>query len=171
MSRFSGKCDLYDWFYDSDETKMIKNIKATTFVINDTEYYFGTIKEIVPYYSHLVIFATNNRVVVSSESYIDMEESAHFKYKLSEAKGAYRKVKRKKLPITVDNVYNNWYHSYSKDIDMEITKRVVNNYETADTRNLSLKVYRMYRRDLFNEMTKSGYSIEEAINWVYEKER
>lgn len=170
MSEYSGKCDVYDWFQDDEE-----KIKNTKIYINNELKKINTIKDLIPYYPYTVRIGTNNTVWFSSASYVDRNEAAHFKYKLLDAKKAYRKVKRKKnLELTINNVYNNWYHSImnnkkDNEIDREITRRVVEDYECADTRGLHSEYYNYYRKLLFNKMIEVGYTVEQAIDWVYGK--
>ena len=167
MSEYSGKCDVYDWFQDDEE-----RIKSTKFYIDNEPKEINTIKDLVPYYPCIVGIGTNSTVWFSSVSYVDRNEAAHFKYKLLDAKKAYRKVKRKKQEPTVDNVYDNWYHSIMNDkkdneIDREITRRVVEDYESADTRGLHSEHCNYYRKLLFDKMIDVGYTVEQAVDWVY----
>ncbi len=181
MSVYSGKCDVFDSFImiPNDEERTDYQIKNTKFIIDGVETEINTIKQLAPYFPCTIAMSSwsggktgSGTCWFSSESYANKEEAAHLKYKLLEAKKAYKKVKRKKLELTFENVYKEWYHFKSdEDIDTEITQRVIEDFEGADIRGLTSYMGRHYRKYLYQTLIELGYTVDQAIAWVYEHEK
>lgn len=179
MSSYSGKCDIYDCYIPNNSENDNHRIKNTDFYIDNVKTEINTVKQLAPYFPCLIGMSAwsggelgHGTCHFSSKSYADSEEGAHLKYKLLKAKKAYRKVKRKKLELNTENVYAEWYHfKNDEDIDLEITRRVVENYDGADTRGLTTYMGRHYRYALYKTMVELGYTVDQAIAWVYEHKK
>lgn len=181
MSVYCGKCDVFDWYVmiPQDDERTNYRIQNTKFFIDGVETEINTIKDLAPYFPCIVGLSTwsggktgHGTVHFSSVSYADEEERLRLKYRLLEAKKAYRKLKRKKQEITFENVYNGWYHFNDEDeIDKIITQRIIEDYDGADTRGITTSMGRHYRYELYQTMVELGYTVDEAIAWVYEHKK
>lgn len=181
MSAYCGKCDVFDCYImiPQDDERTNYQIQNTEFYIDGVKTEINTVKELAPYFPCIIGLSSwgggktgHGVAYFSSTSYADEEEGARLKYKLLEAKKAYRKIKRKKQELTFENVYNAWYHFRDEDkIDEIITRRVIEDYDSADTRGLTTYMGRHYRYKLYQTMVELGYTADEAIAWVYEHKK
>lgn len=86
MSRFSGKCDFLDSLEIRDIVDDLEKFnswkKKTVIYINREELEFETIKDLVPYYTHIITlshFSDNKNIVhLSSKSWLELEEERYF---------------------------------------------------------------------------------------------
>lgn len=193
MSIFCGKCDVRDMFYYETEEEMLESIKNTRFIIDDVETEINSIKELVPYYPCVLGIATYNgetkggTCMFSSKSYADKESNEIIQSRYENALRSFKRLKRKKMDITAQNIYDGYYHFGSKyknvdgelvldketkdEIDWEICKRIERDGEYAITNDLCTNMSSIYRYYLYEEMIRVGYTEKEAIMWVYEHKK
>ena len=101
MSRFSGKCDVYDWFCDKDDdyirqSKVYFSGGITPLEINSQH-------DLAPYYPHIIVYGGGDRsghsiIALSKRSYVDEREEERNSWALSDCLRYYRRCKRKKVP-------------------------------------------------------------------------
>ena len=179
MSQFSGKCDFYDGFVaihsDGNEEKVVENLKKLTLYVrgsDDREHIVNsdTIKDIVKYYPYLESIALYNKddgfkIVLSSDSFIDMEEKDHLNWYIEDVYKYWRKCKRRKIPFNVEDcVESSWRNS---ELVREIATRVAKDGKDAEFDDLHLPMHEHYRKRWFEEMVKAGYTEHQAYNWCF----
>ena len=161
MSRFSGKCDLYDSAVEIGEYD-IKNIRL--FISKNGRDYpikLEEPKDLIPYYPYVPHIQHHHDGIFTaylSDSFIDQEEREFLKRDLDWVLREYRKCKRKKVPFTIKD--DSWYNK-------DIIKRVVEQGEKATIKGIHRPMSNYWRKELAKEMEKNGYSDHEIIRWVY----
>lgn len=160
MSKFSGKCDLYDSVvaiggYDikNIELFIMKNNKSYPLKLNEP-------RDLIPYYPYVPCMSSymgGKYKAWINESFIDTEEKERLEFDLEELLREYRRAKRKKIEFKPNG---NWYYK-------EIIERVKEQGEKATIEGLHLPLHNHYRKSLAEEMEKNGYTDYEIIQWVY----
>ena len=79
----------------------------------------------------------------------------------------YRKCKRMKIPYDMDEAVKQSSLFTSSDIDREIAKRVGEQGNKATIDGLRLLLHDYYRKELFTEMVRLGWSKEQADYWIW----
>lgn len=190
MSKFSGKCDFADSIWMSAETDeeafakfngtrlyvwqplpdgvdLMKELKDG---VNVPETYYkkveySSIKDLVPYYPHLVSMACYNNktprssvVILSPESYIDSKERDNLEWYLKDLLKIYRRCKRKKVEFNVDDAVKEvCWNDYNKKEIIELANRVKERGKRASIDGIHLPFNeKYYRQELVNEMLKYG---------------
>lgn len=180
MSVFSGKCDFYDSFCmisgDGDESKILENLpKLKLYIIGrdgrDHRLKSDTIKDIAKYYPYLTALEAGDRdgnhvVVLSSNSFIDQEESEMLKYKVDDVLKYWRKCKRTKKPFKEDECLERLWYIASNELK-EIIHRVAENGNKAEFDDIHFPLWEHFRRNWFEELVRVGYTEQEAYNWCF----
>lgn len=186
MSMFSGKCDLADhmWICNDTEEDVQREIDKTDFYLHRPSGLCGhkldihTIKDLVPYYPYLISMAygskeDRNKVWISSESFVDSEEKERIGWYIDDVLKYYRKCKRKKIPFIKEECIKNsfWGERHSDFFSDIIDKIIENNFkytpEDAFYDGFHLSLHDHYRKSLYEEMVKYGYSKEYAMQWCF----
>lgn len=195
MSKFSGKSDFYCHVFMSSkpltDEELFEKFKGTKLYIArplpddfsfekareenisiPETYYkkieYSSIKDLVPYYPHLVSMAVCDNtdshksvVILTSQSYVDMEEQKLLDLYLKDVLKNYNRCKRKKTEFTLEGVLNEFcYNEWRKDIYVELYQRVKESGKKATTEHLHLSSFEHYRKKLVEEMMK--YNIDPA---------
>ena len=100
MSKFTGKCDLYDsaFMLQDDPEDFVKN---SVFYLEGGKLDVKTAKDLIPYCTHLTAVAayskdSGNTIHLSRDSFIDSEEREFLSWKIIDAIKAARKAKKEK---------------------------------------------------------------------------
>lgn len=169
MSQFSGKCDLYDWFYGKQEEDL-KNYKIYA-AGNIIPLKIETIKDLVPYYPYLVASAGWNDgrgiIHLSSSSFVDREEEETLTLSLESLLRYYRRCKRKHVPYEPEEAVRHCFGSWGAPEDLELAQRVSEDGEKATIQYVHSGFAFYYRNKLFEEMLIVGYTPFEAAHWVH----
>lgn len=176
MSKYSGKCDCYDWFYDKPD-EYIANCR---FYLNVNNRYhkldIKSRKDLMPYYPYLIAAGYHDKdasvVHLSIQSYVDEEEAEHLGWYLRDAISEWKRCKRKKIEFNIDDVYEklNCFH-FKNDALKEIVTRVAKDHEKATIDGIHLSLQDHNRETLYNDMIEAGYDKDNAYRWVYGFER
>lgn len=174
MSNYSGKYDVYDWFYMSKS--------PTDDYISKSEFYIWrgnkkhrldiqTAKDLIPYYPFIIAMGNYQKdgfsiVHLSSESFVDKEEEEIIESMLHRIKKYYKKSCRKNIPFTLEDVLSYEGKHYT-DVITELYKRVCEYKNKADIKGLHLPMHEYYRQELYNKMLQAGYNKEEAFLWCF----
>lgn len=198
ISKFSGKCDYFDhlWMGAETEEEAFNKFNGTKLYICqplpedlDWEYAFenkvnipetyykkveySSIKDLIPYYPHLISFAgvdnTNPRnsvVCLSRESFVDSEERESLELRLKHLLKIYNRCKRKKVEFDVEEalkevVWNGW----NEESYRELANRVKENGKKASIDGIHLQMHEYYRQQLVNEMLKHGLNLADYGNY------
>lgn len=172
MSRFSGKCDLYDHIKICG---LENTLKSSIYLGWDNEEPLDIKEErdLVPYYPFVISCGAFEHGVgtmhLMSKSWVDYEEEDVLEAYLQQILKIQRRCKRKKVEFNVDEVFEEvCYPFYFHEEIKTLIERVkeCGKKATYDGIHLSSKNY--YRDQLVEEMIKFGYSEDVAKTWVYE---
>lgn len=165
MSRYSGKCDVYDCLvdihrYTEDELKNNVEIyvgdSTTPLVINSW-------KDLIPYYPYIIGSSSHDNVTkkavvyIGRESFVDREERERLEFYLRQVLKVYNRCKRKKVPFDKEMALKEASMSnYNNEAIREIVDRVAINGKKASVDGIHLSIHEYYRRELVDEMMKNG---------------
>ena len=165
MSKFSGKCDVYDSLiginrYTEEELK--NNVKI--YVGNNTEpLHIEKISDLIPYYPYLIAVGCYDNVErksvihLSSESFVDREERESIEWRLKDLIRIYNRCKRKKIEFDVeDAVKQITWNGWNEEPYRELANRVKENGKKAAVDGIHLKMHEIYRKELVDEMLENG---------------
>lgn len=170
MSKYSGKCDFYDYI----EIHSLNKVLASNIYIGDNPVplRISSQEDCIPYYAHLVILSGTTygigNVVLSSESYIDTEEKEHLNWILRDALRYYNRCKRNKVPFIEEECLSKiciWDNP--KNYEKEIVHRVSMYGKKADIHNIHCDSSNRERMMLYDKMIFNGYSSLTARNWLW----
>lgn len=180
MSRFCGKCDLYDsvemiWA-NGDEEKVQEYIDNAKFYmyVHDRKMPIKITnrKELALYYPFLTSMSAHSNgkhtVVLCSDSFIDQEEEERLKYSLKECLRKYKKTKRNHKEINMENILPDRFGGPTS-YDLEIAKRVIEDGKKATIDGVHTYMHEYYRREWYECLVKLGWTKMEAFNWVYKE--
>lgn len=176
MSLFSGKCDLADTLsiFSDDDVENMDFSNCKFFIYGQDERLhkidIQSYKDAVRYLPYLESAGgySKNAICIhlSPIDYITTEEREHLKWRLDEIKRIYRSLKRKKLPITRENILERSYFDDDESIS-EIIGRVIKDGDKATIEGIHLPLSDYYRKRWYDEMLRVGYSKLEAKEWIY----
>lgn len=185
MSKFSGKCDLYDtlfmnssdpWYSSEEFRRSVELIVDGKTVRNECE------KDLVPYYGYVAgtIASTKGkgmRFVTGARSWVDFRDMETLSYMLADAKHFVGKERRAKRDITEEDVVSyvseRWTR-HPRECAEVVKLFMAGNRGTCipDVPSvIRLETSDFYRDELVGEMLKWGYSEEEAHEWCYFRRR
>lgn len=173
MSRFSGKCDFYDYL----DEKRINNIIEGTLKVYAAGHivplHITSEKDLVPYYPYLVTMAgyynNQGRIHLSSSSFVDEEEQERLNWKLKYTLRYYNRCKRNHVPYNTEEAALHTGGYFVSDIDYSIADRVAEYGKKANTEGLHLSMHQYYRKELYEEMIANGWPETTAWYWVYKE--
>lgn len=175
MSIFSGKCDFYDIFAnDLDDIKIEEKLKNLTLSVygKDNRPHVvksDTIKDITKYYPYLTVLGCGNKIVLSSDSFIDIEEAERIQWRVDDVLKYWRKCKRNKIKFNEKECIEALSFWERDKVLKEIIHRVANDGNKAVFDDLHLAMHEYYRKMWYEEMVKVGWSEDEAFCWVYKE--
>lgn len=182
MSNVSGKFDFKDSLWMKAETEeeafnkfngtklyMIQplpedfsweNAQEEKIDIPETYYKrieYSSIKDLIPFYPHIIALSVGSTVCLSSESYVDREERNSLEFMLKEVLRIYNRCKRKKIEFDVDEAVDevSWL-GWNYEVYREITERVKLHGKKATVGGIHLRMHEIYRRELAEDMIKNG---------------
>lgn len=170
MSKYSGKCDVYDHLGD----------KSDEYIAN-SDIYFGyeavplrinSQKDLMPYYPHLVCMAicSNGKHVVNitERSFVDTEEEEILNCDLEELKRLRRSKKRKHEEFIPKDAVNKLSIFFNHtEYKIELANRVAESGDKATIDDIHIPFSDYYRRILYEDMIAAGYTERFARWWVY----
>lgn len=179
MSRFSGKCDIYDCYGDMADDKIkISRFWITTSDHKKHELRIDSQRDLARYYPYLVSIGSFSkkdgaRIVMSQRSYIDCEEEEHLGFNFKFLLQYYKKCKRKKVPFDVEEAKKivSFGHIDKDDPLYELIVRVKDQGEKATTEGIHLYMQEYYRKEWLQCLLDFGYEEFEAREIVYGWER
>ena len=158
MSRYSGKCDLYDsviGYYDIKDINLFISKGERLIPVKLEEP-----KDLIPFYPYVPYFIAGNKgkwTGYINESFIDTEERELLSTELKYLKREYRKAKRKNIEFNPDK---NWYNN-------DLILRVKEQGEKATIDGIHRAMQNHFRKKLAEEMEKNGYKDIDIVRWVY----
>ena len=102
MSKYSGKCDLYDSLIMIKDIKDYSKVKIYAYNNDIVPLRIDFERDAMPFYPYLTIMMNGDKdgntiIHLSSESYVDTDENEHLSWYLEDIKKYWRKCKRKKI--------------------------------------------------------------------------
>lgn len=176
MSKYSGKCDIYDHFYNRTD----EYIKNSNFYIHingrDHKLNINNHYDLMPYYPFLVSsggFSNNDdegcSVFISSDSYVDREEREFLENDLKNIIKYYNRYKRKKQEVNIEEIREKISWMGNSKITEELLNRVIKDGAKANIDGLHRSLHEYYRIELYEDMVKAGYSEKYAYRWVFKE--
>lgn len=167
MSKFSGKCDFYDYI----EIFGLESILSSNIYLGDNivPLRIDTRKDCIPYYAHLISFSFGNTIILTPESFIDMEEKKHLQWLLKEAIKYYNKCKRSHISFNKEEALKKICFFTPQNFHKEIIERVAVKGTKADITDIHDDTHTYYRNLLYEELIKAGYSNTVAYYWLWHK--
>ena len=180
MSRYSGKCDVYDSLvmiheYTDEELRtkvtIFKNDMNSPLLIKSR-------KDLIPYYAHIISSSCHNNVdrkatiFISSESWVDSEERSSLEWHLKYFLKIYNRCKRKKIEFDVEEALKEViWHSWNEAPYRELAMRVKEHGKKATVDGIHLRIHEIYRKELAEEMIRNGlnpadYGLERFVEEV-----
>lgn len=187
MSRFCGKCDVYDVLVaimelndDSDWSKIhiykyIEDLDEDGFYKRE-KLDINSIKDLVPYFPFLEYSGGQHddaySCTIGVHSFIYTEEREHLSWILKKAQKEYRKCKRNKEEFIVNEVAKKITYLGTPDENtIEICKRVKEHPYSVKLDGLHTSLHNYFRNELMEEMIKYGYTKEQAYEWCYNNKK
>lgn len=179
MSRYSGKCDLYDYvsmlsIKDFGELNIYMCGSPVRLDIKES-------KDVIPFYAFVPYFIQGNTIMISDKSCIDKQEQEMFRFTFNEIHKIISRCRVHHLPITWTNVKSCSLH-LNDDVAFYIYLYIKDNYQHQYTKedmyrllyhlidkDIMFDGIRTCRRFLYNEMIHNGYSEKQSSLWVYHK--
>lgn len=179
MSKFCGKCDVYDSFIAIQEMDDTSDwSKVSIFQcdedLNKHDLNIKSYKDLVPYFPHLVQYSSSRdgEVVacITNKSFVDMENEERINGIYYRAKRYYNRCKRKGIDFDIEEALKHvCFSSFGNDLEREVCERVKKHpYAKNDLTGLYYSFYEHYKEALMLEMLKSGYTEKQARKWCYE---
>lgn len=175
MSKFSGKCDVYDVLGDATE----EHLRNSDFYIrtsDEREHHLkiNNQKDLAKYYPYLTgcMYGSKGRhvVILSSRSFIDSEEAEFIEWTKNDLLKYYRKCKRTKKPYTADEALKaacSFWGGNFDDWEIELAKRIEKDGEKVNVKGIHRPMHDYYREQWFEKMVELGYTEDEADRWIY----
>ena len=170
MSQFSGKCDFYDHIMIHG---LDKTLSSRIYIgENIVPLRIDSEKDCVPYYPYLVSLSVTENGIgtirLTTKSFIDTEEQKRLKIYLAQILRMYNHYKRKQTIFNKEEVLS----SISLFTPPEqwlvlLVDRVAEQGQKATIAGLHTDIHNYYRKLLYDEMLKHGYSPDNAHYWVY----
>ena len=170
MSIFSGKCDVFDWFYDKDDgyIKKCKFYTANDYLV---PLRIDSHHDLAPYYPYIVVMGggdSEGRVIhLSTESFIDIEEREHLEWKLREFKKYWRKCKKLKKPYVEEEALKHVCSFAPSKSDKMIARRVREDGNKTIIYGIHDDTHNHYRKILYDKMIELGWNKRYAKWWIW----
>ena len=180
MSRYSGRCDIFDTLimiheYTDEELKnnvtIYKSGSSEPLLINSR-------KDLIPYYAHIISSSCHNNVdrkatiYITSESWVDIEERESLEWHLKYLLKIYNRCKRKKIEFDIDEAVKEivWHH-WNEEPYRELARRVKERGKKATVDGIHLRMHEIYRKELAEEMIRNGlnpadYGLERFVREI-----
>lgn len=191
MSKYCGKCDLWDSLVmigevsDDSNWNNIDVYQLTEDSFFDSDGWHNTnkleihsIKDLIPYAPFISCLSMGQKNdgdiirtdYIGNKSFIDIEENERFEWVIRDARRICKSYKRKGEELSLDELVNKvtlWRTSeeYIKIICERVLAHPYAKHIKTD--NLHTEIHNMYRKIWYNDMIGYGYSKEEAYQWCY----
>ena len=132
--------------------------------------------DLIPYYPYVVCTAVHNNadrtatIRLTSESYVDVEERERLNLYLEQLLKIYNRCKREKTKFDIKEAVDEVsFWNFNVEAIMELANRVAKSGKKATIDGIHLKMHEFYRKQLAEEMLKSGlnpteYGYERFVN-------
>lgn len=176
MSKYCGKCDVYDTFVMIGE-RDDDYLKRSKFYIRDESgkehrVHIQNQTDLIPYYPYLVSSMGSDSesavCFLSKESFVDTEERTLLQGDLDRVLRYYNKCKRNKIKFDEKEAYKCIvFFEDERPYAKEIVERVKRDGKKASINGIHLNLWEYYRRELYDDMIKAGYNEYQAYKWCF----
>ena len=172
MSKFTGKCDCFDWFIDRTD----EYIQASTFYCNNKEIKINNRFELIPYYPYLIASGGADKehctVYLTDKSYIDEEEKRSLNINLNILKEYFKECQKKNEKFKKTEAYKLVEpYGWNRRKSHELVNRVAEYGTDAKIDGIHDSTHERLRDEFCDFMIKNGYKKEYAFKWVFGEER
>lgn len=176
MSKYSGKCDFYDFIATNGAEKVL-NQKSVYLGQNIVPLAFKTPSDLVPYYPHIVSIFYGDTIRITTESYIDVQERMtvkdNYNFLIKEMSKLHGNFNEEQIFEKIVRQWIGYWSDVKKEYYISLI-RVALKYNCDKNANLNyvhMPVYDMYRGFLYEEMLNNFWPEEDAYKWCYGLER
>lgn len=164
MSKYSGKCDFYDYMSihsnSDDWDEMFEKFNGTELFVNtgspstDKQILYSSIEDICEFFPYIVSVSAGNKVWLSSKPYTDISETEMLNIMLKDALRYYNSCKRKKISFNKEEAEKKMPFSLNGPVAREVLNRVEKNGKKANIDGLHLYMEDIYRKSLKDDIEK-----------------
>lgn len=167
MSKYSGKCDLYDSIGDYSDEDIANKVKI---------YYAGSIvpldaksqKDVMPFYPFVagIMYGESDgtRIFhIGRRSYVDSQEEEIVKSAKREVERYYNRCKRKKMDF--DPNYFTSFFALEKEMAEDVVRVGIKKVLESDEYHTKMSEY--YRKALYKDMVDAGWNPLVALRWIF----
>lgn len=169
MSKFSGKCDVYDHFCNKSD-EYIKNSKIFLGE-NPVPLRIDNHHDLAPYYSHIIYLGGGDQggysCHITEKSYIDTEEQEHLGWILRDLKKYYRKCRRDHVGFNEEEALRDIGFTVDDSSNRELARRVAEQGNKATIDGVHTFMGDYYRNLLLEEMMRLGWKKGLSKYWLW----
>lgn len=173
ISRYSGKCDVFDVLVDIREITDFSKVKIYAYDNSIIPLRIDSQKDLMPYYPYIVAISVGNSdgtqiIHLSEKSYVDTEEEEHLIWDLDTLKRYYRRQKRKHQPFDSDEALKKIsFFDDSPEYKKELVNRVRELGEKATIEDIHIPFMDTMRQRLYEDMVAAGWNDDRAYEWCF----
>lgn len=173
ISKYSGRCDLYDVLVDIREITDFSKVKIYAANNSIVSLRIDSQKDLMPYYPYLIAISVGNSdgtqiIHLSEKSYVDTEEEEHLTWDLDELKRYYRRQKRKHEPFNSDEALKKIsFFDGDAEYKKELVNRVKEFGEKATIEDIHIPFMDTMRQRLYEDMVAAGWNDDRAYEWCF----
>lgn len=174
MSRYSGKCDVYDTLVMIRCIKDFSSVKIYRHFEDVVPLRIDSQKDLAPFYPYLTTMITSNNgymnIILSDKSFVDIEEAEWLQWKLDDLKKYWRKCNRKKIPFDRDEAERMVSWRIGDKLEphvMELINRVEKLGDKATIDDIHDPMHDRMRQELLDEMVRLGWDEDDAYKWCF----
>ena len=167
MSKYSGKCDVYDMLGDLTD-QQISEYKIYAYGNEIIPLKINTPSDLIPYYPYIVRLWFGDTIHLSEKSFVDSEEEEFLTFYMDELKRYWRRCKRNKTPFDSTRAYEMITMSgFVQPWNRELVDRVAESGEKATFEGVHIPAHDAMREKLYKEMLANGYDDDRAYRWCF----
>jgi len=173
ISKYSGKCDLYDVLVDIREITDFSKVKIYSANNSIIPLRIDSQKDLMPYYPYIVAISVGDSdgtqiIHLSDKSYVDTEEEEHLIWDLDTLKRYYRRQKRKHQPFDSDEALKKIsFFDDPAEYKKELVNRVIELGEKATIEDIHIPFMDTMRQRLYEDMVAAGWNDDRAYEWCF----
>jgi len=171
MSKFSGKCDIYD-MYGSRSDVEIENMEFYTYINGRTHRLeINSQKDLAKYYPNLIAVGCGNIVDLSNVPYFERQEEEHLTLTMDVIRRYINRLRKSGKDLTFENLllldpYLTRYEHDEQNAKI-IFERLIEHGKHANIEGLHTYISECYRAIWYEHLVSVGYTENEALQWVY----
>lgn len=178
MSRYSGKCDIYDTFENGDDTFDTDKIRRTEFFQNGEKLNINTERQLALYFPFIVasmFHVKNDKCVcnISSMSYMRRSEIENIEFYLDQIRKEKRMCKLRGEEPTPERIIERRFSWISNGKTKESIISLIEKSSGKGRKkydDVRLDIYDYTRQRWYNDLiSKYNYPREFAYDWVMNK--